>query len=289
MAGGGDKYGATARLRGTSVFGAHTAGKWYVSATFGGQSGLKAKALFLNPTPLEIPSGVTYATVIARPVSLAEDILDIEGIINRLAAVLSNFFPAKGVLASELRRAIGDLKANLSKLVLSGTIGTAMLNAFTAANAAGITINSLDRVLQQLLSETPYAGGPLAVVHAGMVYTLSSQCRLIAEMTFVSRDDVEAMQLRMRNSFDLVKQSVADTMDSDTYSKLLIMAGLLSRHLADTARPLPRLVNFELSPMPALALANRIYGDGSRWEELLQENRIIHPLFFPREIRALSV
>ena len=40
--------------------------------------------------------------------------------------------------------------------------------------------------------------------------------------------------------------------------------------------------------MPALTLANRIYADAGRADELVAENKIIHPAFCPREGRALS-
>jgi prophage DNA circulation protein len=39
---------------------------------------------------------------------------------------------------------------------------------------------------------------------------------------------------------------------------------------------------------PAHALSNRIYGDGSRGEELIAENKTVHPAFMQRDVIALS-
>jgi prophage DNA circulation protein len=50
------------------------------------------------------------------------------------------------------------------------------------------------------------------------------------------------------------------------------------------------MVDFSMSmSYPAVALSQRIYYDASRWEELIAENRTIHPLFMRRSVRGLSI
>jgi len=67
-----------------------------------------------------------------------------------------------------------------------------------------------------------------------------------------------------------------------------LMAGI-TRYLTDVGRPLPRMVAFQMTAiMPALAISNLIYQDGSRDEEIAAENKIVHPAFCPISIRALS-
>jgi prophage DNA circulation protein len=52
---------------------------------------------------------------------------------------------------------------------------------------------------------------------------------------------------------------------------------------------LPRIVNYQMPiNYPALALANRIYADGSRSDELIAENETVHPAFMQRDVIALS-
>ena len=41
------------------------------------------------------------------------------------------------------------------------------------------------------------------------------------------------------------------------------------------------------SPLPALALANRLYQDGSRANELIQEANVPHPAFMPITMKVL--
>jgi prophage DNA circulation protein len=60
--------------------------------------------------------------------------------------------------------------------------------------------------------------------------------------------------------------------------------------LSSVSRQLPRVVQFEFNDFfPSLALANRIYQDASRYEEIAAENETINPLFVQRLIKGLSV
>jgi hypothetical protein len=92
----------------------------------------------------------------------------------------------------------------------------------------------------------------------------------------------------MKNWFDIAIELAAGQQDNPSYAALITLAGSITRYLADTARPLPRMLTYELIPMPGLALSQFIYSDGSRSEELAKENRVVHPAFCPAKIRALS-
>jgi hypothetical protein len=51
-----------------------------------------------------------------------------------------------------------------------------------------------------------------------------------------------------------------DAIDSATYQALTFLAGALTNHLATTAQPLPRMVQFHLKKnFPALKLSHRLY------------------------------
>ena len=66
-------------------------------------------------------------------------------------------------------------------------------------------------------------------------------------------------------------------------------ASAITRDLKDRARYMPRIIAYDVrTSMPSLALANRLYGDGSRADELRAENDVPHPLFMPPGGRALS-
>ncbi len=219
---------------------------------------------------------------------LRQDIDEIKDILERLSIVLLGFASNKGPEASSLRKAVGYLHANVSTLAASGTLSGPLLACFTTAVDAGINVDTLDHVIDHLFQETPSEGASLLVVQTCILFALAQESRIVAGMEFVSRDDVDVMMTRMKSQFDAAKELAADAMESNTYSALLDLATALIRHLADTARPLPRMSTFNLAPLPALAASNFIYGDGSRWEDLVAENKIVHPAFLPASLRALN-
>jgi prophage DNA circulation protein len=96
------------------------------------------------------------------------------------------------------------------------------------------------------------------------------------------------MMRLMNAKFEMAKSMAADEHESGVYEQLVDVAARLIRYLADLGRPLPRYVHYDVPPMPALTLSQFVYGDGSRWEELVDENKIPHPLFCPNRVRALS-
>lgn len=229
-----------------------------------------------------------FSTVTIVRTDVRRMVDEIVVILDRMTEKLVGFSATKGRAAASLRRAVGDLQAKVPLLFRNGLLPSAILNCFTAALSAGITINALDLVLAQLRSEDPSEGGATAVVQTSVLFALSTQCRIISNIVFVSRDDVEAMQKRMKVSFDLAKDIAADEMDSIVYAALTDLGAKLARHLADRALRLPQIVQYELVPLPALALSNRIYADASRYSELIADNKIVHPAFMPRAVRALS-
>jgi prophage DNA circulation protein len=146
----------------------------------------------------------------------------------------------------------------------------------------------LDPVLTQLWAETPTTNGSTWTTQAGVLFCLGTQCQVIAAITFVSRDDIESMQDRMKASFDEAKDMAADEMDNIVYNQLVDLGAKLARFLADAALTLPIIVYYQLRPMPVLTLANRIYADASRDEELIADNKVVHPAFVQSVVRALS-
>ena len=78
--------------------------------------------------------------------------------------------------------------------------------------------------------------------------------------------------------------------NNTVWRALLALHGAVVRDLGARARPLPRIVPYSVATrLPLLTLANRLFGDAGRSEELLAENRdTVHPLFMPADGRALS-
>lgn len=112
---------------------------------------------------------------------------------------------------------------------------------------------------------------------------------MIAALSFVSRDDVDAMLRKVKKAFDTARDKAADEIDSATYQQLTYLGGALINHLATSSRHLPRMVWFNLARnFPALTASMRLYHAADRAEELVQENHIVHPLFCLRDLRGLN-
>ena len=70
---------------------------------------------------------------------------------------------------------------------------------------------------------------------------------------------------------------------------LIGLHAAVASDLATRALPLSRLVSFTFARrFPALWMAQRIYQDGSRANEIIAENKVVHPAFVQATIEALS-
>ena len=215
---------------------------------------------------------------------------EIEQITGRILDNILLALPStKGLATYTARRQIGDVRGQLTDLLAADTFGAALLACFTSAREVGASLSGFAYVRVHLLAETPVDFIPTLIVQSALLFCLSAESRIISTMVFVCRDDAEAMHKRMAKAFDDAKESAADDMDSASYQSLTALAASVSVHLARTALLLPRLVTFTMAlNYPALKLAQLIYYDPTRTEEIIAENKVVHPLFFPRLVKALS-
>lgn len=214
---------------------------------------------------------------------------EIEAIVKRTMKNLVAFSGKQGRSGAELRTAVGVLLAHINTYIADGTFADRLLRCFKLATAAGINLDWMDRVIDQLTKERPRTLTSTSVVQNSLVMAMAQDGRIIRATTFVSRDDVDTTMRRMKNWFDIIKDIIADTMSGPGYEAFITLCAGITRYLTDAARPLPRMLHYNLpSSMPGLTLSNYIYGDGKRAEELAAENKIVHPAFMPRRVRALN-
>jgi hypothetical protein len=222
--------------------------------------------------------------------SIASENEEITAVVNRLLDnLLTTASSQVGSSGSALRRQVGDLRTNYGAYLSSATFNANLLACFTTARLANAKLSNFVKVREALFLENPVGGISQLIVQSAIAFCLGAESRLITGIVFTSRDDVEAMLATMKLAFDTARDLAADLLDSLAYQNLISLAGALTNHLATQARPLPRMVTFNLNAtMPALTLSNRIYYDASRWDEIVDENHIVNPAFCPREIRGLA-
>lgn len=211
--------------------------------------------------------------------------------LDRMITALLNTTKSAGAgrTGSDLRHAAGKLVANAADLIHDETIGTDLLDVFEKARLAGASIETMNYVRQIVEAETPTDEFCETIKLAGIVFTLVEQSKIITSLTFKSRSDVQIMMSRMLPIIDDIKLEVSDLLDGMNYQYVIALSASIVQHLSATERMLPRIVNYEMSDnLPTLTLANRFYADASRSDELIGENKTVHPAFVSRHVMALS-
>ena len=213
------------------------------------------------------------------------------GILDRMLDAISAIFLGQtGRSGFAVRQAVGEVKAKGEHYIRTSTLGLPLLSCFTAAREAGASHQRFDGVRAGILAEDPISLIATAIVQAGERFALAQMARIVAATTFVSRDDAESMLDRMNAAFDPAEEAAADEHDSANYTALMALHAAVTRDLTDRSLLLPRVISYSFPrSFPSLTLAQRIYQTGARGDEIVAENKIVHPAFCPRDLRCLSL
>ena len=106
--------------------------------------------------------------------------------------------------------------------------------------------------------------------------------------TFTSSQDALAALTNIRRPSTRPRNS-RPTTTTRPYQALIALDAKVVADLTTRAAALPRLVTYSLRPqLTSHALANLLYGDAGRSDELRAENKVRHPAFMPPTGTALS-
>lgn len=120
------------------------------------------------------------------------------------------------------------------------------------------------------------------------VLSAGAMAAVAADYSPSSYDDAIAMLNRVCDTMDTVLLLAADAGNDDDYTNLLETRNSLVDAFTLKGAKLSALTQISMSTsMPALALANRLYQDGTRGDELIQTVQPRHPAFMPLTFRAL--
>lgn len=210
-------------------------------------------------------------------------------IVNTAISALLTWLPSRGVTGSEARRVCGLIKAHCEEWLMADVLGPPLLSAFELTREAGITLLQMDNVRMQIADLGATLVGAIVVRDACIELALSEMGRIIADTVFVSREDVDSTKGRVNVAFLDVEEEVADQMDSMSYQALIGLHAAIIAHLTETARPLPRMLQYRFAhSWPTLVLSYKLYADASRADELRRENKVVHPAFASAAGRGLS-
>lgn len=190
---------------------------------------------------------------------------------------------------SDFNRALGALRALGEGYIYEASIAQPLCDCFNLAREAGASFNTFNHVRNALVVLTPSALIAGGLRDIAVYFVLTQQAKIITNTEFKSRQDVEASAAIIHASFEAAQDKLSEANDNAIFRMLLTLHASVTRFLSENARPLPQMTKFDFSASyPAAVLANRIYGDASRFEELLAENKTRHPLFMANSGRALS-
>ncbi|WPU25004.1 DNA circularization N-terminal domain-containing protein [Cedecea neteri] len=103
-----------------------------------------------------------------------------------------------------------------------------------------------------------------------------------------SLDEAKTLTIRVSNQLDIALLAAGDRGDDGTYQALLALSDDFLATMSAQSQGLVDLTEFQSSmPLPALAIANTLYQDASRADELIASSRIPHPAFMPLKMRVL--
>ena len=208
-----------------------------------------------------------------------------------LAALQKTLTGLSGELGAKTNLLCGSLIVNGGvELQLGGAqFYIDLCNCFEAAQQAGATFAGLASVLATANSLTPIGRTAQAVVNFSVRMTLMEQARVLAATKFTSRQEIDAFFRVIDASFQAAELVAADNLDNTAYVALISVHAAVSNDLANRSFSLPAMVTYTFSDvMPSLWMAQRIYQDASRNDELISENQPINPLFMQPTGKALA-
>jgi len=136
-----------------------------------------------------------------------------------------------GRAGADLRRACGRLKVTADLHLTNNTIAEPLGECFELGRLAGATFKELDYIRRNLLAEEPVALDAVLITQACILFCLENQALIIAATNYKSRQDVEAVQVQMRDAFAQAAEDAADDMQGSTFLAITALGSitLLSR------------------------------------------------------------
>lgn len=198
-------------------------------------------------------------------------------------------------LAAAGRQNIGQANNGLSSAASAATssntapFAAAALAVTEAVRASAATPGDAVRALTDLasFSSDPSEAGDAAEAHAqaAMLMQRTAAVSLVnaaAAYRPSTADEAIALRNGVVDVLDLLIDAAGDSDDDTSYQALRTMRSAIVQQLNLVGATLPGLVDFTLQgSVPALALAQRLYQDADRADELVMRSGAVHPAFLP--------
>lgn len=171
---------------------------------------------------------------------------------------------------------------------LVGSLRTAALATAPAAGAGGSTV---PQAAPGAALTAPQAAAVLSVASAALLRRgcVIALALLSSQYQPVSRDDAQAVLTVVLASIDAEIAIAGDMGEDDTYNSLRALRTAVLADLEARAASAASLATVSTTAsLPAPVLAQRLYRDATRADELVQAADPIHPAFMPTAFQALA-
>jgi prophage DNA circulation protein len=210
----------------------------------------------------------------------------------------------------------GQLAVQRQTIATAGIAAVAAIGGFTAgtdlmtplstlveAMRAGITDPAEQvRILRSLaaFSFVDAAGGSVGIGAAMALIrdAVAAACRRAALISLarssaayqpISYNDAAALRLALAAAFDVEITAAGDAGEDDAYSALKTLRAAVVRDLTVRGASLPTVVTVTFQRnLPSLVIAQMLYRDAGRADQLAGEAMAIHPAFCAQTFQALS-
>lgn len=219
----------------------------------------------------------------------------VQGLGDRLQGAMARLGGAQDALSNAAVR-IAALRSNALDLVRrTPDLGGSIFGLITSFRLLASTPRSALSELRSLIGfapsadawvDTPARRAQVANGAAiGRMVTLSASAeavRAATELTFDSYDDAVAVRDDLAERLDEAAFALADQGDDAGYGALTMLRLTMVRDVTQRGGSLARLYTYSpTATEPALVTAQRLYGDATRAQEIVDRNRIRHPGFVP--------
>jgi prophage DNA circulation protein len=196
---------------------------------------------------------------------------------------------SKDQIGIQAKVVIGWTLANTLALLCDDQIGPPLDLCFDLIRQTGATLPQMEQVRILLDAEAPVTLGATMIRDRSIHLVLAQEGKIISNMTFQSRQDVDDLINQIQAPFDTAEENAADTMGQADYQAIIQLRAAIVNYLVITGRPLPSMLSYQFAtPLPSLVISQRLYGDGSRYDQIRAENKVVHPAFCPPVGQALS-
>lgn len=194
---------------------------------------------------------------------------------------------------ADMTAAIASLSASASLDEFSSNLQAVYAVLLGSVAGGSDLIDSLESLSG--FSDTTYRqdtyDSAVAADAAVFINTLTASAMAYAASTYTPTNYEEAITLirRVADVMDAAILLAADAGYDDIYEAMQTLRSAAVTALESNGANLARVITVTYaSPLPALAIANRLYQDASRTESLVKMADPIHPAFMPTSFKALT-